>query len=186
MNINNLNIGDTVYYRVVGNIWKGVILSKKKHLKIETMMGFTKTLKIEDAILPNEEICVIYQRFKKIESYRIERELYPHLRIPAKNICTSSVSSYIYTELIYGTHQEITPYQHYVSFIDGNIRELIAIPSAVNIYYEKYKQIIENEKLSVVILFYDTYLITYSIDINEYGGVSVDWDSKKIISYKSL
>lgn len=183
INIDDLNIGDTVYYRVVGNIWKGVILSKKKHLKIETMMGLTKTLKIEDVILPDEEICVISQRFKRMESYRVERELYPHLRIPAHKLCFTNI---IYDEFEYGIHAEMTPYQHYVSFIDGNIRELIAIPAFVNGYYEKYKQTIVSEKLSIVILFYDTYMVTYDISVNGYGGISIDYNSKKIINYTEL
>ncbi len=184
--IDDLNIGDTVCYRVVGNIWKGVILSKKKHLKIETMMGGTKSLKIEDVILPDEEICVIYQRFKRVESYRVEREKYPHLRIPAKNLVSTSTSIQ-YDEFEYGVlSNEIYPYHYYASYINGNVREMLGIPSHIQQYFEKYEEIIKADKLSVIILFDDKSIITFDISINGYGGISINHESKKHINYSSL
>ena len=87
----NLKKGDLIYLLDGYDLMRGEVISiGPKNVKIEAQCigpGTYTTSKPFDRVAePDESICVVWQRWKGIEgSYRIERELYPQYRRPAKN-----------------------------------------------------------------------------------------------------
>jgi len=88
----NLKKGDTIYFLYGYDLMKGVVDSigqKNVKLNFYSYGGRnlnTKFVPFDKVAEPDEEIGVVWQQWKGIEgSYRIERELYPEYRRPAKN-----------------------------------------------------------------------------------------------------
>lgn len=43
-------------------------------------------VKIEKVAFPNDKVCVVWELWRNQNSYRVERELYPDIRVPASQV----------------------------------------------------------------------------------------------------
>lgn len=84
-----------IYFLSDYNWFRGTIVSEgPKNYKVHvSSQGFfsehTKYIPKDKCALPDELVCVVWEKWKGKNGrggYRVERELYPNLRVPAKTV----------------------------------------------------------------------------------------------------
>ena len=168
------------YVLILYTLYKCVLISKGKvNYKVKLENGDIRYAKPDKFILENDEICIVWQKYKGVEgSYRI----YPHMRKMAKVY----ENSYVISEYEYGKLDTPSEYDAHVYFLDGKIHKTKSIGSYTMKYYEIFKSYVEKNKLSVGVLFYENELEFFSIKKNQYNGIDVTFNNRHIISYNKL
>jgi len=93
-----LKPGDTIFYLNDYNWEPAIVLAvSKSSVKISvdsirsfgTLAKIGKRVEIEKIATPDERVCIVWETKKGRNGrggYRVERECYPDLRVPAKNV----------------------------------------------------------------------------------------------------
>jgi hypothetical protein len=91
-------IDDKVYFLWEYNWYGGTLVGKgPKNFRIYiNLPGFkphTRSVSRDKCALPGENVCVVWEKWRGTNGrggYRVERELYPNLRVPAEQIACQS------------------------------------------------------------------------------------------------
>jgi len=111
----------TIYYLSEYNWLKGILVSEgKKNYKIHHpangfYLAHDKYVAKEKCAFPGESVCVVWETWRGSNGrggYRVERELYPDLRVPAEQVAYQNVG-------IQGRVTEDTPPEG-VAVVDNN------------------------------------------------------------------
>jgi len=107
----------TIYFLSEYNWHKGELISSgPKNHKIKVpeqgwMSEHTATVPKEKCAFPDEEVCVVWETWKGKNGrggYRVEREMYPEVRVPATRVhyqCVGRNAEGRVTESAYGVKQ---------------------------------------------------------------------------------